>query len=191
MTANSAQPQPAPADLLRQLKIIGITFIGPSLALAAVAWVIFDSDGYPQTWVPWALGGFALLVAGYCLLVAPAVAKPLDPATPPDRRTEQALAAFRVAVFMRLAAASGLGIMSFLLAFILQPQSPWTPTIGAVLALILLLTVAQPNRQLAAALEKRLDARGAQSGLTRLLFGEDGPTGPAPSGSASGGIEMH
>lgn len=179
MTTPSQRP-------LFSIRIMHWVFVASMFVIGVVSWFLFDSHDYPPTWVPWALGALALGVGLYCRYVVPSIVRPIAGDTDPGAAQQQAVRSFQSAVIMQLAAAQTPGILAFALGFIEPHRSIWTPIIGIVLSLIVLLTIARPDRAQAERIERRLDSAGARSELVSTLFG-----GPSPSSSGFGGIRMH
>lgn len=189
MNRNPIEPTSGAASgVVATLRMIQFAFVGAVVVIGAAAWFLSLGNEYPATWIPWFLGADAVLVVVVCRVVAN-LRPPLEPSMPIDRSAPLALRAFRGAALARLAAAEGVALMGFVLGIAFTPDSPWPATIGAVLAVILLLTEAAPNRKLAAQVEQRLNSRGAHVQLVDALFGAAGGT-PRTTGQ-SGGIQLH
>lgn len=173
---------PAPvAPPIKSLRIL-VGFLSASLVMfGVVLYFVLPNGDYPPIWVPWALGGLAVVshllshTLGFNL-------KPVPAGTLPAEAMVMARAAFQASTVLRFALSELVAIVAIVLSFAVPPASWMTYLIGLVLALILLRVNVWPSTAVISKAQQQLDREGGQSFLSDALLGL------APGTTASGVI---
>jgi F0F1-type ATP synthase membrane subunit c/vacuolar-type H+-ATPase subunit K len=163
---------------LQASKITVATVMAGLVVFTLVFSFVLGTDGYPPTWVAWALG--ALAVVSFLLSNAigynvPAIA----PGTPPEEAAGTARGSFQTSMFTRLALSEAVAIIAVVLAFVVVPRTVMTVVIGVVLSLALFAWHVWPSERVITKVEQRLDRDGGRSYLSDTLHGR-----PAGQGGA-------
>jgi hypothetical protein len=173
---------PAPvAAPIRSIRVLVGTLAGGLVMFGIVLYSALPGGDYPPLWVPWVLGGLAVLshllsrTFGFSL-------KPVPAGTLPTEAMATALAAFRASLILRFALSEVVAIFALVLSFVVSPQTWMTYLIGGVLALLLLAVNVWPSPAVISKAQQQLDREGGQSFLSDALLGL------APGTTASGVI---
>lgn len=162
---------PAPVTPpIKSTRILVGTLASALVMFGIVLFTVLPSGDYPPIWVPWALGGLALLshllsrTVGFNL-------RPVPAGTLPTEAMATALAAFQASLILRFALSEAVAILALVLSFVVPPQTWMTYLTGGVLALILLAVNVWPSTAVVSKVQRRLDREGGQSFLGDALLG--------------------
>jgi len=169
-----------PVPPIRSLRVIVGTLTVSLVMFAVVLFLVLPNGHYPPIWVPWGLGGLAVLSHLLCRKVGFTI-KPVPSGTLPGEAMAMALAAFRTSTIVRFALSELVAIVALTLSFAVAPATWMTYLIGLVLALILLWVNAWPHAAVISKAQQQLDRDGGESFLPDALLGL------AP-GTASSGV---
>ena len=165
----STTPTPATPPIKSTRILVGV-LASALVMFGIVLFTILPSGEYPPIWVPWALGGLAVLShllsrsAGFNLTPVPA-------GTLPAKAMATALAAFQASLILRFALSEAVALLALVLSFVVVPQTWMTYLIGAVLALVLFAVNVWPSTAVISKVQQQLDREGGQSFLRDALFG--------------------
>ena len=165
----STTPTPTTPPIKSTRILVGV-LASALVMFGIVLFTILPSGEYPPIWVPWALGGLAVLShllsrsAGFNLTPVPA-------GTLPAEAMATALAAFQASLILRFALSEAVALLALVLSFVVVPQTWMTYLIGAVLALVLFAVNVWPSTAVISKVQQQLDREGGQSFLRDALFG--------------------
>jgi hypothetical protein len=162
---------PAPvAAPIKSIRVLVGTLAGGLVMFGIVLYSVLPGGDYPPLWVPWALGGLAVLshllsrTFGFSL-------EPVPAGTLPAEAMATAMAAFQASLILRFALSEAVAIIALVLSFVLTPQTWMTYVIGGVLALILFAVNVWPSPAVISKVQQQLDREGGQSFLGDALLG--------------------
>ena len=171
----------AAAPPIKSTRLLVATLAGGLVIFGIALYFELPSGDYPPVWVPWALGGLAVIshllirTIGYNL-------EPVPAGTLPAEAMKIALSTFQASTILRFALAEVVAIVAIILSFAISPQTWMTYLTGGVLALLLLAVNVWPRTAIISKVQEQLDREGGQSFLADALYGR------APGTSASGVI---
>lgn len=171
----------AAAPPIKSTRILVATLAGGLVIFGIALYFELPSGDYPPVWVPWALGGLAVIshllsrTVGFNLRPVPAGTLPAD-------AMKVALTTFQTSTILRFALGEVVAIVAIILCFAVSPQTWMTYLIGGVLAVILLAVNVWPRAAIISKVQEQLDREGGQSLLADALYGL------APGTSAAGVI---
>ena len=165
---------PGPPLQVMSLRIVVGALAGGAVLMAAVAGILNGFDERPgATWLGVLLAGSVL-----CWLLALTVGfrvPAIEPGSPHVER--QAMSALTSSTVQRTMLTEAPAILGLVLS--LASGSGLVAVIG-LLTVPVMLWLSWPSRANVAKVERRVDAKGARSGLSEALFGQgSGPTGGA------------
>ncbi|MEO6143587.1 MAG: hypothetical protein ABIP19_06355 [Dermatophilaceae bacterium] len=143
--------------------------------------LVLPESHYPPIWVPWALGGLALISHLLSRSVGFNV-KPVPANTPPAEAMDMAVVMFRTSTVLRFVLCESVAIIALVLSFAVPPASWMTYLVGGTLALVLIGVNVWPSTAVISRAQQQLDRDGGQS------FLRDALEGMAPGTTASGVI---
>jgi hypothetical protein len=155
---------------IKSTRILVGTLAGGLVMFGIMLFTVLPNGDYPPIWVPWALGGLAVLshllsrTFGFNL-------RPVPAGTPPTEAMAMALAAFQASLILRFALSEAVAIFALVLSFVVTPQTWMTYLIGGVLALILFAVNVWPSTAVVSKVQRKLDRDGGQSFLGDALLG--------------------
>lgn len=162
-----AEPVAAP---IRPTRILIGALAGGLVIFGIVLYTELPSGDYPPIWVPWALGGLAV-ISHLLSRRAGLKLKPVPAGTLPAEAMKTAMATFQALTILRFALSEAVAIVALVLSFVVPPQTWMTYLIGGVLALILLAVNVWPSPTVISRVQQQLDRDGGQSFLGDALLG--------------------
>lgn len=149
---------------VRAIKQMSYILVGAVVVLSCI--LPSMTSGNPTEVTPMIAGVLlGLAAAGLIPLIGYRI-EPLPAGTRPEVNT--VLAAYRSGMMLRFALAEGVTIMAFALTIVFAGNLvSYLP--GALISLALLVVHVLPNRTMVRRVEQRLDADGAQSGLSAMF----------------------
>ena len=158
------------APPIKSTRILVSVLASALVVFGVVLYSGLPNGNYPPIWVPWALGGLAVIshllsrTLGFNL-------KPVPAGTLPTEAMAMAGAAFQASTILRFALSESVAIIAIVLSFAVPPASWMTYLIGGVLALILLAVNVWPSTSVISKAQQQLDRDGGRSFLGDALLG--------------------